>query len=328
MSGTGANGFNTPISFSNTISLSGIASSQYYAGPVGVSVTPYNLDNTGGNAVSSNTFSLIFDPVSVANKSAFRVCSVNAEKEAVSYDSSSNSGSRNDVLANVTNFSIYVDSVSLNQTDLSSSYKKEALYTNGAYVASGPRFINYGEFSNNSVNYSGINGGITYRYVTYKWSILSTISQFNTISFTLADLTDYNRSNNSIYYGNNQTNRMIFFYRFEDSTNDTTKTNWGGENPGQISTPWIDGNYVASSSNAPSGASAPTSGNANNVFFTPCGGTSASIGNILVVKLPYSINSTIQTTSSNMSLYCRVGLPTSVSFTTSFKDITYTLSTS
>ena len=325
-SGTGANGFNTPISFSNTISLSGIASSQYYAGPVGVSVTPYNLGNTGGNAVSSNTVQLIFDPVSVANKSAFRVCSVNAGNEAVSYDSSSNSGSRNDVAANVTSFPTYDNTVSLNQTDLSSSYKKEALYTNGAYVASGSGFINYGEFSNNSFNYSGINGGITYRYVTYKWSISSTIPQFNTISFTLTNLTNYNRSNNSIYYGTNQTERLRFFYRFEDSTNDTTKINWGSG--GQISTPWIDGNYVASSSNAPSGASAPTSSNADNVYFTPCGGTSASTGNILVVKLPYSINSTIQTTSSNMSLYCRVGLSTSVSFTTSFKDITYTLSTS
>jgi hypothetical protein len=324
-SGTGANGFNTPISFQNTVELSGISNSLYYTGSVGVSVTPYNIANTAGSAVSSNTFPLIFDPVSVSNKSAFRVCSVNAGNEAVSYESTSTSGSRNDVAANVTSFPTYDNAVLIDGSV--PSYTKDALYTNGTYFSNGSRFINYTSFLYNSnVNYSSINNNITYRYVTYKWSILSTIPQFNTISFTLTNLTNYNRSNNSIYYGTNQTERMLFFYRFEDSTNDTTKTNWGSG--GQISTPWIDGNYVASSSNAPSGASAPTSSNADNVYFTPCGGTSASTGNILVVKLPYSINSTIQTTSSNMSLYCRVGLSTSVSFTTSFKDITYTLSTS
>ena len=323
-SGTGANGFNTPISFSNIISLS--ASSQYYAGSVGISVRPYNLNNTGGSDISSNTFPLIFDPVSVSNKSAFRVCSVNAGSEAVSYDSSSTSGSRNDISANVTGFSMY-DNVVLIDGSVSSSpsYTNEALYTNGTYVSNGSRFRNYKSFSYNPmVDYSSSSIGC--RYVTYKWLISSSVLSFNTISFNLSELTNYNRTNNSIYYGTNQTNRMIFFYRFEDSTDDTTKTNWGSG--GQISTPWIDGNYVASSSDAPLGASAPTSGNANNVYFTPCGGTSSSVGNVLVVKFPYSINSTDQTKSNNMSLYCRVGLPTSVSFTTSFKDITYTLSTS
>jgi len=325
-SGTGANGFNTPISFSrNPLSLSGITSSQYYAGPVGVSVTPYNIDNKNGSAISSNAFPLIFDPVSVLNKSNYRVCSVNAGSEAVSYNSSSTSGSRNDNLANVTDFSTYDNAVRISTP--STSYTKEALYTNGTYVSNGSGFRDYTNFSYNSiVNYSSINSSIDYRYVTYKWTILSSIPQFNTISFTLSNLTNYNRANNSIYYGADQTNRMIFFYRFEDSTDNTTKINWGSG--GQISTPWIDGNYVASSSNAPSGASAPTSGNANNVYFTPCGGTISSAGNILIVKLPYSINSTDQTKSNNMSLYCRVGLPTSLSFTTSFTDITYTLSTS
>ena len=329
-SGIGANGFNTPISFSrNPISLLGIASSQYYAGPVGVSVTPYNIDNKNGSAISSNTFPLIFDPVSVANKSSYRMCSVNAGNEAVSYNSSSISGSKNDILENVTNFLTYDNAVLIDGSASSTSYTKEALYTNGTYVSNGSGFRDYTSFSYNSnVNYSSINSSITHRYVTYKWPISSNIAPFNTISFTLSNLTNYNRANNSIYYGNGNdpTNRMIFFYRFEDSTNDTTKTNWGSK--GQISTPWIDGNYFASSSNAPTGASAPNSGNANNVYFTPCGGTSSSAGNVLVVKLPYSINLTAQTKSDNMSLYCRVGLPTSVSFTTSFTDITYTLSIS
>ena len=330
-SGTGANGFNTPISFSrNPISLLGIASSQYYAGPVGVLVTPYNIDNKNGSAISSNTFPLIFDPLSVANKSSYRMCSVNAGNEAVSYDSSSTSGSRNDIFANVTTFLTYDNAVLIDGSASSTSYTKEALYTNGTYVSNGSGFRDYTSFSYNSnVNYSSINNiTITHRYVTYKWPISSYITPFNTISFTLSNLTNYNRTNNSIYYGNGNdpANRMIFFYRFEDSTDDTTKTNW--KDGGQISTPWIDGNYFASSSNAPTGASAPNSGNANNVYFTPCGGTSSSAGNVLVVKLPYSINSTVQTKSDNMSLYCRVGLPTSVSFTTSFKDITYTLSTS
>ena len=324
-SGTGANGFNTPISFQNTVTLTGINS--YYAGPVGVSVTPYNLNNAGGSPASSNTVKLIFDPVSVTNKSAFRVCSANAGNEAVSYNSVSSSGSRNDVLSNVTNFLTYADSESLNQTDPSSSYKKEALYTNGAYVSSGPRFIDYGEFSNNSgLNYSGINATVTVRYITYKFPILKSVGPFNTITFTLSGLTNTNKSGNSIYHDGtiDQQTRLLFFYRFEDSTNDTTKKNWGSG--GQISTPWIDGNLVASSSKAPSGASAPTSANANNVYFTPCGGVVNEAPNILVVKLPYTINSTANTQSDNMSLYCRVGLSTSRS--TSFNDITYTLSTS
>jgi hypothetical protein len=324
-SGTGANGFNTPISFQNTVTLTGINS--YYAGPVGVSVTPYNLNNAGGSPASSNTVKLIFDPVSVTNKSAFRVCSANTGNEAVSYNSVSSSGSRNDVLSNVTNFLTYADSEPLNQTDPSSSYKKEALYTNGAYVSSGPRFIDYGEFSNNSgLNYYGINATVNVRYITYKFPILKSVGPFNTITFTLSGLTNTNKSGNSIYHDGtiDQQTRLLFFYRFEDSTNDTTKKNWGSG--GQISTPWIDGNYVASSSNAPNGASAPTSANANNVYFTPCGGVVNEAPNILVVKLPYTINSTANTQSDNMSLYCRVGLSTSHS--TSFNDITYTLSTS
>jgi hypothetical protein len=325
-SGTGPNGFNTPISFGNTISLSGIASFQYYAGPVGVSVKPYNLNNVAGNAVLSNTFPLIFDPVSISNKSAFRVCSVNSGNETVSYNSVSSSGSRNDVSAYVTGFPEYNDSIPYTTIDTNlSSYKKEALYTNGVYVSSGSRFTNYGDFLyNTGLNYSNINAGVTFRYITYKFPILKTVGPFNTITFTLTGLTNSNKNNNSIYHGNDQSTRLLFFYRFEDSTSLATKTNW--ETGGQISTPWIDGNYVASSSNAPTGASAPTSANANSVYFTPCGGVSDNTPNNLVVKLPYTINSTGNTQSDNMSLYCRVGLSTL--YSTSFNDITYTLSSS
>ena len=343
------------LTITNTlVAITGISQTSYQSS-LTITSTAYNIAGTYGGATSNPTL-LIYDPSSVTllntytTSSVFRVPSTStAGNEAVSgYNSAANSGTPNNTPANILldgttlySSAIYDHTKKINSTNL--NYSKDALLYNGNYYGSGSGFTTYtlyngisgtiGTSANVDYTAATINTGISVRYVTLAFPISSTVTPFNTITFTINNLKNviFDNTTSSLYYGTTTTNRFLFFYRMEDSTNTTTATNWTAG--GQISTPWIDGNYVASNASLLTNPSLPTASNIGNRYFTPCGGTTLSGYNsttstgTFVVKLPYIINSTTATTSTKTFLYCRIGINTAYAATT-FNNVSYNTSSS
>jgi hypothetical protein len=336
-SGIGSNGFNTPISFSrNSISLSGIALSQYYAGPVGVSVTPYNIDNKNGNAVSSNTFPLIFDPVSVANLRT-QILSVDNSQHISgcrvwSGTSVGNEAVGATTLATLTSnnnksFSV-ADSVYNNTKDisnLSDTYKYELLFANNAYTTYDTYMINYATYLNGP-NYSLlkgttaglIKGSIYYRYATFAWKVNTEklgSAGFSNIQFILSS---YSSSQYvSVTSGGSlQINSIspFLYYRVEDSTSLESIIDIGNlSNP--VSTPWINGNLLDNDKKISNSSFNSLSTNYTGL----ASDTSINITGSDIIFNTLLPNPLKNTSGSSVYIYCRIGIPISVSF--SFKDI-------
>jgi hypothetical protein len=326
-SGIGANGFNTPISFSrNPISLLGIASSQYYAGPVGVSVTPYNIDNKNGSAISSNTFPLIFDPLSITalqtqisigtitngnnNIIGTRVAPPNPNTIG-----NENVANPNNTLNNLTNGGTSFSSRLFDNTKslLVSPYNYELLYTNGNYTNT--TTIDYTGYLGNSVNYTSLGSLNNYRYATFAWKAEKLGSK--PIVFTL---NSDNIGTISIDSGIAKigSNPIILFFRVEDATslaslNDTTNAS------NAISTPWINGNLL----NSLNITTAFGPGNYNSTIISFNGLNNITLATKSISFNVILANALAESTSSKTYIYCRIGIPTALSF--SFSSITCTL---
>jgi hypothetical protein len=322
-SGTSANGFNTPISFSNTISLSGIASSQkYYAGPVGVSVTPYNLDNIGGSAVLSNTFSLIFDPVSVAEiytgstPKIIREILINGvdvsgirvappSPNTIGNESEKNT---NNVLNNLTNGGVSFSAKYFeNANSLKvAPYNYELLYINGNYTTTSETMIDYSTYLYNNFDYRDMPSLNGYRYATFAWKLKPNPINFSKVTVKLTGLKTENLNANSGIIGYNNT-PIILYCRLEDATSTVSNT------LSAINTPWINcngpGTAISGSNNTLTtlsftGVTVNASVNSNSVS----GSTATFVATL------YTINDTSFPSTSTVYLYCRIGLPASAYF--------------
>jgi hypothetical protein len=315
-SGTGANGFNTPISFQNMVELSGISNSSYYAGPVGVSVTPYNLGNTGGNAVSSNTFSLIFDPVSITalqtqtsigtittnNNTIIGTRVAPPSPNTIGNESANNP---NNSLNNLTNGGDSFSSTPfLNTKSLKEPpYNYELLYTNGKYTNT--TTINYHGYLGNSFNYTELGSFNNYRYATFAW-IAKKLGSLH-IVFTLnSDATNIGQISIDSVSGIAKIGSypIILFFRIEDATSPASLNNTNATVK-PISTPWINGNLLNqynSDTIFGSGNYNSTTKSFNGLSSITQTGTSISF-NVLLA------NALAESSDSKTYIYCRIGIP-------------------
>jgi hypothetical protein len=329
-SGTEENGFKTPISFGNTISLS--ASSKYYAGPVGVSVTPYNIAGTAGSAVSSNTFPLIFDPVSVASfrtvplkitqnnndVSGTRVAPPPADKYTIGNESAANP---NNTVNNLTNGGSSFSSTPFVNTNslLVSPYNYELLYTNGNYTTMPETMNKYSDYLYNTLDYTTMPYLNGYRYATFAWKLEPNPINFSKVTVRLTGLNTTNLTNTSgtsgiIGYDNTP---IILYCRLEDATSSPISNTLSA-----INTPWINCNGSGTTING-------SNNTQNNYSFTGVtlnsganNSNSISGSTATFVTTLYTINNTSFPSTSNVYLYCRIGLPASAYFS----DITANLS--
>ena len=347
-SGTGAAGFNNPVSFTNTSITFSNNVSNAYIGPVGINVVPYNTWGTGGSSVSSNTINCIFDPVSLLKISQMTPTSANgirvfstrnaANMAVASYDSTKTAatagGLVNNNIKNILYDSSdnniagtpYISTIYDNIESIGSGgaiqYSQDAMLYNGVYGAGYQNYniYYYGPNQLNNVNYTSIGSGT--RYVTFAYDVTNVTLPFQNIAFTINGLINVNyfgvSPNGTLYYGASPVTPLVFFYRLEDSTSSATAINWS--TGGQISTPWINGNLI------PSGTqSLPTSVNFSNIYFTPAGLTTAtynSISKTAILNCVLGNRISSSNKSGKMTLYCRIGLQNGVTFT----GITYSLS--
>jgi hypothetical protein len=207
-------------------------------------------------------------------------------------------------------------------------YRYESLFANNLYTNSSTYVIDYTPYG--GPNYSTLNStglsissytgtSSTYRYVTFAWKVntsgLSKEGNVN-IQFIINGISTNNPSVNE--RGSFVLDSIVLplFYRVEDATSQTTITNFVG----QISTPWINGNLFDSGKTITSSNFSSTiqnySGLASNtsVVFSNNNATfNVIIGN--------SLNK--DTSSSSVYIYCRIAIPTAISF--SFQNITCNL---
>jgi hypothetical protein len=318
-SGTGANGFNTPISFQNTVELSGISNSLYYAGPVGVSVTPYNLGNTGGSPGSSNTFPLIFDPVSITalqtqtsigtittnNNTIIGTRVAPPSPNTIGNESANNP---NNLLNNLTNGEVSFSSTPfLNTKSLKEPpYNYELLYINGKYTNT--TTINYSGYLGNlgdSFNYTELGSFNNYRYATFAW-IAKKLGSLP-IVFTLnSDATNIGQISIDSVSGIAKIGSypIILFFRIEDATSRESLNNTNATVK-PISTPWINGNLLNqfnSDTTFGSGNYNLTTKSFNGLSSITQTGTSISF-NVLLA------NALAESSDSKTYIYCRIGIP-------------------
>ena len=208
--------------------------------------------------------------------------------------------------------------------------RQELIVANGAYRSKGisndTYYINYSNYQGTNPNYSLTQP--TYRFATFAWKYDGTNPQtINRFIFTFKNFTpNIGLTNNAANgaYSFNSDSRIFLHYRIEDTTSGTTIL---PTTPTKFSTLWIDGNSKFGTSLNSDVSVIDT----NSVSVSSVNYYSSSDYNktLAPTSIQYSIVATdlVATVSNiafgpaatNFNIYCRIGLPTSSSY--SFTDV-------
>ena len=238
-----------------------------------------------------------------------------------------------------TNVPLYDNSKSI--VDTNGGYSNELLYTNGLYTTN-PTFCQ--NYVSQGLDYSQMTNGntINYRYATFAWKVsLQNISSANRITFTLSNTSMQlyqNPADNLLYFDSAFTNKLLLFYRIEDSNFVKTVNNvelGTYQISNTVSTP--SGTYQNITSSVNGTTSWINAANITNISsqnytvntnalngLINCSSINSTI--LYQVKIPYSLQP-----SSTTFIYCRVGIPlilsSSLSSSFSFSGISAQLQT-
>jgi hypothetical protein len=177
----------------------------------------------------------------------------------------------------------------------------------------------YDNTHQNTFNYSSI-GTSGYRFATFVWqAVYPSSGSYGTLSIRINNSNIQTNSTNNLAYAD-ATNKILLFYRFEDSLNlqlsssgQTVTSNWiDGNN--NVPAPVNSGNYFLSS---PSGY--PFYGLKNITF-----GTTSPFVTTFNLIIPVTIPSS-GIPASQIKIYCRIGLPMVSNY--NFESIIANLST-
>ncbi|NDB60521.1 hypothetical protein EB001_19045 [bacterium] len=194
----------------------------------------------------------------------------------------------------------------------------ELLFANNAYTTYPTYMINY----SNGPNYSSLTnttsglakGTIYYRYATFAWKVNTAnlgSTGFSNIQFILSAYSSTSQGVSITSNGSLQINSILpfLYYRVEDSSSITDFTN-------SASTPWINGNLFNNATKISSSNFTSTSTNYSGLDSTTSVSINDSSNIIFNTILPNPLKNS---SGSSVYIYCRIGIPISVSF--SFQDI-------
>jgi hypothetical protein len=203
-------------------------------------------------------------------------------------------------------------------------YKFDLIISNGLCTSNSIYYIDYSPY--NGPNYSSLANSGT-RYATFAWkvntfSISLGSTAYNFINFKLGNTTStLFPSDGSVYTHSSISNsKFLLYYRLEDTANLnlTGTTGWT-----TLTSPWIDGNaYDSSGTMYPNpGTNTTQTGSILKGLSSPF--TSSSTSTTFKVKIPNPISTNV-TSSTNLYIYCRIGL--NMTFPFSFSSIQASLS--
>ena len=294
-----------------------------YSTSLSLTATAYAISGSGVSG--SKTLDIIYDTNSVLVSSinnvdystlvsGFRVWSgTSLGSEAVGATTLATLTSDNNKSFSDNDFSTYKNAIDITTCN-------ELLFANNAYTTYPTYMINY----SNGPNYSSLTnttsglakGTIYYRYATFAWKVNTAnlgSTGFSNIQFILSS---YSTSQGVSITSNGslQINSILpfLYYRVEDSSSITDFTN-------SASTPWINGNLFNNATKISSSNFTSTSTNYSGLDST----TSVSISSINdssnIIFNTILPNPLKNSSGSSVYIYCRIGIPISVSF--SFQDI-------
>lgn len=335
-SGTEPNGFKLPISFNNSLILNGANNVPYYIGPIGVSITPYNVGNTGGVPISSTGINFIFDKNSLTN-----ILNSPLSVTVTSTPSSGSNGCRvysglfpgtyentpsNDLKYLAANLTFD------NTKNLKIEYDNELLYANGKFCTPGLSPECYRDYSYYKIgnfiqpDYTIDSNDPIYRYATFIWSVPQSVfmntASYRTLNFSILNTTGI-IVQNGLAYGKTY---IDLYYSVIDSSSPKLPD----IQEKCITTYWID-------ANASNGGTLITANNCYIKNLPSVNYTGSSIPNITpsgnnlnfsVTSGGYSMSSVnipLGGTTNPVYVYLRIGLP--INSPISFTGVTCNLST-
>jgi len=206
-------------------------------------------------------------------------------------------------------------------------YKYDLIISNGLCTSDPNYYIDYSVYG--GPNYSTLGNIDTTRYATFAWKVdTGTISSsgtaYNFINFKLGNTSSTLFSSNGSVYTSSSTpsnSKFLLYYRLEDTANlNSTGSGWTN-----LTSPWIDGNAFDSSGTMYPGPGANTTQTSSILKGLSAAFTTNSTTTVFKVKIPNPISNTSVSSSTNLYIYCRVGLNMLYSF--SFNNIQAQLST-
>jgi len=324
----------TGLTITNTALVINSISTSYKTS-LTITSTAYNISGTTGSSSASTATLLIYDPLSVNGLiSSIPSITTSAVTGCRVWSGLTSSTLGNEMvgattLNTISNSGVSISSTIYNNANsiISGNYLYEALYANGSYTNNSTYSISYNGYAGgNTLNYSTLNtSGLsitnytgtatTYRYTTFAWQVntsaLSSGGNKN-IQFILNGVTGSTstNANGSLLIGSYQ---LPLFYRVEDTSN---IFNFAAG----TSTPWINGNLFNNSTQISSSNFSSTTTNYTGLLSNTAvsgSGTSTITFNVILG------NSLSNNSPSSVYIYCRLAIPTSVSF--SFQMITCNL---
>jgi hypothetical protein len=205
-------------------------------------------------------------------------------------------------------------------------YNFDLIISSGLCTSNSIYYIDYSPY--NGPNYSSLANSGT-RYATFAWRVnTSSISlgstAYNFINFKLGNTSSTSTlfpSDGSVYTHSSISNsKFLLYYRLEDTAN-LNLTGTAGWTT--LTSPWIDGNaYDSSGTMYPNpGPNTTQTGSILKGLSSPF--TSSSTSTTFKVKIPNPIGTNV-TSSTNLYIYCRIGL--NMTFPFSFSSIQASLS--
>jgi hypothetical protein len=305
-------------------------------GPVTINATPVNLYGISGEQKSAITTKPIFiDSNSVTNSlTAFpgsynpnisfstptSFVRVYSTMEPTGCTKRPSTSTINDITIGGTSYAnnIYDNTKSLTSAEYTNELLYTGMNTTSSIFVGGPLityYIDYNTYEYNTItDYSAINSGT--RYATFAWRVNPTVFQpaatvsYNTINFTLQNISGMTVTNGTIYPTGSST-PLFIYYRLEDSGSLTLPSNAPNA---CITTFWINANDVSSgSSGTPIGTgNCHTNDSAfgSVQFYTTAPNASGSTNITFSVKTNgYALSPSNKPTGTFVNIYLRIGLP-------------------
>jgi len=211
------------------------------------------------------------------------------------------------------------DSTYKNAIDITTC--NELLFANNAYTTYQTYMNDYSSdrlYSNlKNSDFGLLKSGIYYRYATFAWKVNTAnlgSTGFSNIQFILSAYSSTYQGVSITSNGSLQINSILpfLYYRVEDSSSITDFTN-------SASTPWINGNLFNNATKISSSNFTSTSTNYSGLDSTTSVSISSINGGSDIIFNTILPNPLKNSSGSSVYIYCRIGIPISVSF--SFQDI-------
>jgi hypothetical protein len=318
------------LSLSSFLKLTGASSLK-------ITTTATNLYGTSISGVPSNGVNILYDQASfilantmftnttailIAYTSGYRLLSTSNPEGCFATPNNIPSNYLYNNNNNNSSYSTYTSTKFDNTRSIKDhpDHKFDLIISNGICTSDPSYYMDYSPY--NGPNYSTLANTGT-RYATFAWKIdTSSISlgstAYNFINFKLGNTSSTLFSSDGSVYTHSSfdpSSKFLLYYRLEDTANlNSTSAGWT-----TLTSPWIDGNAFDSEGKMYPGTGTNTTQTSYILkgLSSPFSGTSTFT--VFKVKIPNPISNTSVTSSTNLYIYCRIGLNMAYPF--SFNNI-------